>query len=317
MLLLNLSKVCEEWFPWDKEKGISSYKKQRSPGFYMHNNLKQTIDLWVKNVKNDWDFVIIISGQGTVRVGKSVIAQQIAAYWHYAIWKVHGIEVPFEIKENIVFHGSELIKKGNKIGQNYKYGSLIFDEAGADLEGVKVMKRSTQNVKDYLRECGQYNMLTILVLPEFFDLPKSIATNRSNALIDCYVTTNENDMWERGKFNFFSAPNKKKLYRLGKKELNYKACKADFPGDWDNVYTVDEEEYKTAKMEALKTREVVSAREEKRTMYLKGSIKILVNDFELSYHEIARRITKKMGFSANDVYISRLMKGSDPDKEED
>jgi len=59
-----MAKVAPEWFP------MGSYHNQRSPGFYMNDNLKQTIDLWVKNVKNDWDFVVIISGQGTVRVGK-------------------------------------------------------------------------------------------------------------------------------------------------------------------------------------------------------------------------------------------------------
>jgi len=80
-----MAKVCEKWFP------MGSYKSQRSPGFYMHDTLKQTLDLWVKNVKNDWDFVIIVSGQGTVRVGKSVIAQQIACYWTYAIWEKYGV----------------------------------------------------------------------------------------------------------------------------------------------------------------------------------------------------------------------------------
>ena len=57
-------KCCEDWYP------MGSYKGQRSPGFYIDDTLKQTIDLWVKNIKNDWDFVIIISGQGSVRVGK-------------------------------------------------------------------------------------------------------------------------------------------------------------------------------------------------------------------------------------------------------
>lgn len=298
-----MAKVCQDWFP------MGSYKGQRSPGYYMENNLKNTIDLWVKNVKNDWDFVIIISGQGTVRVGKSVLAQQIACYWCYAIWKTYGINPPFTIEDNIVFHGHELIKKGNKLGESTKYGALIFDEAGADLEGAKAMKRTTQNVKDFFRECGQYNQLNILCLPEFFDLPKGIAMSRSNCLIDCYVTVNEDDMWERGKFNFFSAPNKKKLYRIGKKELNYAAVKCDFFGDWDNVYTIDEQEYKAAKVKALKTREVVNAREDKRIGYLKGVIKILMEDFELTMAEIARRITDKMKISANKMYISRLMSG--------
>lgn len=304
-------KVCEEWFP------MGSYKGQRSPGFYMDPVLKQTIDLWVKNVSRDWDFVIIISGQGTVRVGKSVLAQQIACYWTYAIWKKYGFEVPFTTEDNIVFHGSELIKKGNKIGEKYRYSCLIFDEAGADLEGVKAMKKTTQNVKDFFRECGQYNMLNILCLPEFFDLPSGIATNRSNALIDCYVRVDDNDMWERGHFNFYSAPLKKKLYRYGKKDRDYKAAKFDFNGTWDNVYVLDEEEYRAAKVKALKSREVVSKKEERRTEYLKGAFQILKDDFQLTYTEIAERIGRKRKIATSHSYFSKLMANEDTEDDDD
>ena len=306
-----MAKVACEWFP----KG--TYKGQRSDGFYMNDNLKQTIDLWVKNVKNDWDFVVIISGQGTVRVGKSVLAQQIACYWTYAVWKTYGIEIPFTVDDNIVFHGAQLIKKGNKLGRAHKYGCLIFDEAGADLEGVKAMKKTTQNVKDFFRECGQYNMLNILCLPEFFDLPKGIATNRSNCLIDCYVTVDKDDMWERGKFNFFSAPTKKKLYKYGKKDGDYSVTKCDFYGDWDDVYVLDKKKYKEQKIEALKTREVVSKREEARTSYLKGCFKILLQDFELTHRELADRIADKQKISTNHRFIGRLLAGENTEDDED
>jgi len=247
----------------------------------------------------------------------SVLAQQIAAYWCYAIEKTYGVEIPFTTKDNIVFHGSELIKKGNRIGRNHKYGALIFDEAGADLEGVKAMTKSTQNVKDFFRECGQYNMLNILCLPEFFDLPKGIATNRSNCLIDCYVTAGHDDMWERGKFNFFSAPTKKKLYRLGKKELNYAAVKCDFYGTWDNIYTIDEKEYKAMKVEALKTREVFNAREDTRLKYLRGALKILYYKDKLSHREIAKQIGEFGKFNTNHRYVGKLLVGEKPEDEDD
>jgi len=305
-----LAKVCQDWYP------MGSYPYQKTSGFYMNDQLKHTIDLWVKNVSNDWDFVVIISGQGTVRVGKSVLAQQIAAYWTYAIWKAYGLEVPFTTEDNIVFHGSELIRKGNKLGKKHKYGCLIFDEAGADLEGVKAMQKSTQNVKDFFRECGQYNMLNILCLPEFFDLPKGIATNRSNALIDCYVTVDDDDMWTRGQFNFFSAPAKKRLYKWGKKEGDYKASSPDFYGDWDNVYVLDAEEYKAMKVEALKTREVMSRVEEARARYLRGALLVLSREFELSNREIARKISEKTKSTAHHKYIGKILGGENPDDDE-
>lgn len=236
----------------------------------------------------------------------SVIALQIAAYWHYMLWKLYGKEVPFTIEDNIVFNGNELIKKGNHLGEKYKSGCLIFDEAGADLEGVKVMKKTTQAVKDYLRECGQYNLLTILVLPEFFDLPKSIALSRTDALVDCFVTVGKDDKWERGHFNFFSRTKKKKLYLLGKKELNYAAANADFHGDWELNYPVDEAEYRKAKAVALKTRAETTAKESRMGAYLKGALKMLVSKGQ-TYAEIAREIASLQHMTTSHNYIARLM----------
>lgn len=302
-----MAKVCEKLFP------IGSYKGQRSAGFYMHDTLKTNLDVLLKNVTKDWDFVIIISGSGRVRIGKSLLGIQIACYWTYQLEKLYGIKVPFNIKENIVFHGTQLIKQGNKLGTNHKHSVLIFDEAGADLEGVKAMKRTTQNVKDYLRECGQYNMLTILILPEYFDLPKGVALSRSDILLNCFTSVNDNDMIERGFFNFYSRPNKKHLYLRGKKELNYKAYPDDFAGDWDNVYPVDEEEYREAKRKALKSREVMSAKEERRLTYLRGAFKILIS-MGLTQREIAEKIKGITKMITSHRYIGRLI---DEGKEED
>ena len=52
-------------------------------------HLKLQLDALIKNVVNDWDFTIIISGSGEVRVGKSTLAAQIATYWTYEMWRVH------------------------------------------------------------------------------------------------------------------------------------------------------------------------------------------------------------------------------------
>lgn len=227
----------------------------RKKGFTMSLILKEIIDGWVKNVVNDWDFVLIISGGGQVRVGKSVLAMQIAYYWKDRMKKVHNIDVPFNVKENIVFHGTELIKKGNFLGTTYKYSPLIFDEAGADLEGLKVMRNTTQAVKDFLRECGQYNLFTILVIPEYFDLPIGIALTRSDALLDVFTITDKDGMFVRGYFNSYNREGKKWLYLNGKKTRDYSCQKQDYWGRYYNNYTIDEGEYKMAKVEALKTRE--------------------------------------------------------------
>jgi len=302
-------RVCQNWFP--------NPEKPDKAGFYMDNLLKANLDALLKNAgkKDDWDFLVLITGGGAVRVGKSVLGLQLACYWCHELERLYGMNVPFEIKENIVFHGAKLIKKGNKIGTKYPHSVLIFDEAGADLEGVKAMKRSTQAVKDYLRECGQYNFLTILVLPEFFDLPKGIALSRSDFLIDCYSLADKTGKFRRGYFNFYSKPNKKHLYLRGKKELNYKAYKYDFHGRWLNFYPIDEDEYRAVKVEALKSREVMSDREGRMKEYLRGAFKYMI-DTGLSYREIARVIKERTPLSTSHQYVGRII-GKEDESEED
>ncbi len=245
-------RVCEDVLP---------AKGKNQAGFYMNSTLKSNLDLLIKNIVHDWDFVIIISGTGRVRVGKSLLAMQIGFYWTYMLKKVHGIEVPYNVKDNILFQGTRLIKQGNYLGQKHPCSCLIFDEAGADLESMKVMRRTTQDVKDFLRECGQYNLLNILVLPEFFDLPKGIALGRSDLLLNVETSNDDTGLITRGFFKAYARDKKKKLYLYGKKELNYSVTYRDFRGRFYNNYPLDEEEYREAKKEAMRTREKTASKD--------------------------------------------------------
>lgn len=244
-----MARVCTDWFP------VGTFPRQREPGFFMEDYLKHQLDILIKNVTKDWDFTILITGGGEVRVGKSVLALQIMAYWHHQIEEVHGIKPPFEVKQNIVFEWDRLIKMGNDLGAKSKYCALCYDEAGETLEGVKSATKELRAVRDYLRECGQFNFLNILVLPEFFDLPKGIAVTRSIFLIDVTYNADENGIFQRGYFKFYSRRNKKMLYMKGKKELNYNAHPYNFAGRFHNFYPIDEQEYRDCKREALRNRE--------------------------------------------------------------
>ena len=243
-------RVCTKIYP----KGFSHNIKD---GFWMNDNLKAQLDILAKNIIHDWDFTIIISGGGEVRVGKPVLAMQIAAYWKYLMKKIHNKEVSLSVKKNFIFDGNELIKTGNELGEKYPYSQLIYDEAGADLQGKKIMTRMTQNVIDFYRECGQYNLLNILVIPDFFDLPKGLALTRSIFLLDVYYTHDENDLFIRGYFDFFSRKAKKYLYLNGKRNLDYNAASPEFSGRFYNFYPIDEQEYRNVKKEALRKREVM------------------------------------------------------------
>ena len=287
--------VCGDWFP------VGSYS-DKFAGFPMNRLLKMQLDYLIKNVVNDWDFTLLICGEGEVRIGKSTLAQQISTYWTWSLMHLMKIKLPHSVEENIVFIGADLIKKGNKLGRNHIYSSLIFDEAGADLEGIKIMSKTTQAVKDYLRECGQYNMLNIMVLPEFFDLPKGIALSRSIAMINVYWLPDEDGMFNRGYFKFYNKPDKKKLYLRGKKDLDYNAYGETFFGQFPRFYTYDEKKYKDAKREALKNREQVSDKQKRINEVMYALIKIL----KLRTAETTEGIMKAINENTYEVKINHM-----------
>lgn len=280
-------KVCTELFP----VGYSKY--QKTDGYELDDQLKIQLDILLKNIKNDWDFTIIITGQGETRVGKSVLAMQIGAYWTYMIKKMYNIDCPFSVTDNFIYDGKKLIETGNRLGQNFKYSALIYDEAGADLEGRKAMQTMTQDVLDFYRECGQYNLLNILVLPEFFDLPKGIALSRSIFLIDVYYTADEEGIFQRGFFNFYSRRKKKYLYLVGKKNLDYKAGSYDFHGKFTNFYPINEQDYRNAKQEALTKRE--NKRRNKFQTQRDACWYLLTNEFGMSYEQLGIRMENLTG----------------------
>jgi len=245
-----MTRICEKLYP----KG--TYPNQREAGYYMDEKLKRQLDVLCKNIVHDWDFTIIISGKGRVRVGKSVLAMQIGQYLSYQMNEVYGKNTIWTLKDNFVWHGKDLIRQGHFLGKNHRYSAVIYDEAGADLVARKVMHASTQKVMDYFRECGQYNLFNILVIPDFFDLPKSIALSRSIFLIDVdYVVTSE-QMFKKGYLKFYSEQRKKRMYLLGYKERNYNVVKPNFDGYYYDVYTVDKKKYQDLKKKAILSRDL-------------------------------------------------------------
>lgn len=286
-----MTRVCEEWFP------VGSYLQQKLPGFHMNELLKQQLDILLRNIIYDWDFTIVISGSGEVRVGKSVLAMQIGCYWTYQLWKMHNIVVPFDVDHNFIFLWQDLISKGHELGNKFKFTANIYDEAGESLESVKVLTPETRAVMDYLRECGQYNFLNILVLPEYFRLPAPVAITRSKFLIDVGYTTTEEGLFRRGMFKFYGPAKKKKLYIYGKKELNYKAVACDFIGDFDNVYTVDEKKYKEMKNKAFGLRD--NKLQSRKLQLMEAALYCLYRDSAWDYQKISAKINEYTG-----IYIA-------------
>jgi len=304
--------VCEDWFPLtDNPKD-----RRKNAGFYMNDLLKEQIDVLLKNVIRDWDFTILISGGGEMRVGKSLLGLQIAIYWTYQLLKLYKIKVPFNVKENIVLNGVDLMNKGTALGEKYKYAVLDYDEAADDLESTKVLRAATQMIKDYLRKAAQYNMLNIIIQSEFFELPKSIALSRSTCLLDVYYVPNENGIFERGYYNFYSRRKKKLLYLRGKKDLNYNCVTGNFNGYFTNFYPVDEQEYRKAKRDSIKSWRKFTAQQVKMIETMKSAFKILYQQ-GLTHREIAERVSKISKYKISHNYVGRLLRGEKYDGEFD
>jgi hypothetical protein len=221
---------------------VDSESHKMEQKYWMDKGLQRVLNSIAYNVPKDWDSIILISGSGMVRVGKSVFAQQIGHYLSIKLKTGFGID-------NIVFTGQELIEKSRKFPKNSVF---IYDEARGELDTKKIMEEITRTLLDFFAECGMYNHIVIIVLPDFFDLPKGIAISRSELLLNVYRDrSNKKDIggedvvaFERGFFHGYHRASKKKLYILGKKNFNdYDIVKRDFFGTFPNTYTVSMEEY--------------------------------------------------------------------------
>ena len=89
---------------------MGSFKGQISEGFYMEGYLKDNLDILAEKIADDQMFVILITGSGNVRVGKSVLAQQVGYYLSHKVNELHKVKTEFTLK-NITFKGDELQKK--------------------------------------------------------------------------------------------------------------------------------------------------------------------------------------------------------------
>ena len=202
------------------------------------------LNLMINHIKDDFDFIGLFSGHGGVRIGKSVKAMQYGAYITSEVNRIYKLENPWNEVDNFAFKGEELIEKAKRLPP---YSVIIYDEAGSDLVNRKYMQATTQALLDFFRECGQLNLFLMCVLPDFFDLPKQIAINRSNYLVDI----DYREGFTRGKYSFYGPKKKKILYIMGKKYYDYDCVRPDFKGHFMNRYTVDEQKYRARKYEAL------------------------------------------------------------------
>lgn len=231
--------------------------------FKIHKALSENLDIIARNQKNDWDFKIPISGDGMTRTGKSTLAATICTYQDPTFapnWK-----------DRIVFEGSKLIEQAYKVP---KCSWIMYDEAREGLDSKKQMEKYTKDLLDFFSQCGNLNLGIVIVLPEYFELPKSIAINQTVCLINCYARNG----FDRGYFDFFNRKHKRYLYIKGQKYLDYQAQTPSFKGTFNNWFPVDRQEYEALKnktLQDIKKREnFTEVKEQQQTEKIR--VKILI-----------------------------------------
>ncbi|MFA5395243.1 MAG: hypothetical protein WC346_04415 [Methanogenium sp.] len=281
---------------WKNKKG------EIKSGYYMDGFLAENLYQIPAFIKKDWDCVGIVSGSGLVRVGKSYIASQIG---YFVAWLLAGGAMdlrrdldtgkfinPVVIKSptnpvnfslnNLVFSPEDLMKKGRELPKN---SVIIYDEGRSGLDAKSSMTALNRLLEDFFQECGVYNHVIILVLPDVFKLHADYAINRSHFLVNVYHDEN----YQRGYFNFYNKLQKEKLYEFGKKKLGvtarYNAAYPSFYGRFPNWIPFDEKEYKKEKKLALKKKEL---------MRRSAAIKVQRDAMIHLYHELSQYTQKQI-----------------------
>ena len=104
---------------------------------YLNETLMFQLDTLIYNVKKDWDYVIIITGDRMVRTGKSVLAMNIGAYL------AHRLQTPFTL-DNIFFESDRMVDFAQQAPPN---SVIIYDEGR---EGLAASKSAKTMQKDFI-----------------------------------------------------------------------------------------------------------------------------------------------------------------------
>jgi hypothetical protein len=102
-----------------------------------------------------------------------------------------------------------------------------------------------------LAECRKRNLFLVFVLPSFFEMDRYPSLHRASFLVHVFAVPNKRNNLERGFFKFYARPAKKKLYLLGRKDMNYQVVRPSFFGRFAKTFVLDEQGYEKKKDQAL------------------------------------------------------------------
>lgn len=290
--------------------------------FYLDNSIMSYVDSLVYNLGKDWDFILLVTGDRKVRVGKSVLAMNLAACLNYKINKFYGINNKFTL-DNIFWDSETMITVAEKLP---KHNVIIYDEARESLASTKSMQKMQEDILDFFNECGQLNHIFILVLPDFFMLKEEIAVARSEFLINVYRDKEDRmvDMYKtgtkhlvtrfvRGCFDYYSSEDKSKLYDIYKctRKKNYFAAEPTNRGKFTNNYPIDEEQYKLRKRDALSRRKEDKEKpKESRADVIRDAIILRLHNEGAKGNDISTYLEKNYEYTLSPSQVNRIIKNS-------
>lgn len=162
--------------------------------------------------KRDVDLPILVSGYpGT---GKSTLTMQLATFCD-----------PTFTEERMCQTTEEFIRQ-IKIAKPLQ--AVALDESFEDLNASDIRKEMGRILRNLLNIIRQKNLYIFLIIPNFFDMGKSVAIFRTRWLIHCY----DRSFGDIGYFVAFNRDTKHKLYIYGKRNEDYNATRGDFFGSF-------------------------------------------------------------------------------------
>lgn len=286
--------------------------------YYINHSLATQLNSLVYNIEKDWDFVIIITGDRTVRSGKSVLAMTVCAYLAYVMQKLK-YKTTFTL-EQIYFDSKKMIDEAFDMPKN---SIILYDEGREGLASSKYLSPLQQDLLDYFAECGQLNHIFVIVLADFFNLAEEIAVPRSECLINVYREDAkiETDLFHdgikvpivsfrRGNFEFFNRYRKQELYDKAKaiRRKNYGLVKADFVGSFTNQYVVDEAAYRAKKRDWLKRfKERKGMLKVTKTDIFRNKIMLELHNEGKNSKEIQKYLMDEYEYDIGDSWIRKIL----------
>ena len=233
---------------------------------------------------HDKDAVFLVDGgEGT---GKSKFADILGA---------HGAKylgVTYDLR-NVCLSPEEF---RTRIQDCPKNSVVIYDEAHKGMGSRRALSEINNILIDLMMEMRQKNLLVYIVMPSFFLLDKYAALFRSKGLFHVYERKRKRGFWV-----YYNQKNKKLLFILGKKLLDYNCMKfPKYKGRFLNQYCVDEAAYRAKKLSAFRERPTITASEkfkDQRDVLIKtlfDVIKVKQSEFRLYLLDMGIELKKTM-----------------------